>query len=150
MGRGLIAVLLGVFAIALVGAGCGGGDDTGSGLTKAEFVKQGDAICAKADAKKNSDLKSAFEQQAKEGKQLNKSIERQLVTEVALPPVATMTEELADLGAPDEKAGAIVTAYEDGVSAIEDDPGSVLNGSNPFEEPDKLALEYGFKRCSEI
>lgn len=151
MGRGLIAILLGVFAIALVGAGCGGGDDsTSSGLSKAQFVKQGDAICAKAETKKNSDLETAFKEGSKGGKPLSKSFERQLVIEVALPPIVTMTEELAALGAPDGDGEAIVSAFEDGISAIEDDPGSVLDGSNPFEEADQLAGQYGFKACAEV
>lgn len=150
MSRGLIAVVLGVLAVAIAGAGCGGGDDSGSGLTKAEFVKQGDAICAEADAEKNAGLEAAFERQTKSGNPLSKGFEQKLVTEVALPPVSAMTEELAALDAPDEEAEAIVSAYEESVREIEDDPSSVLGGSNPFEAADKLAGEYGFKRCSEI
>jgi len=146
MGRGLIAALLGVLVISLVGAGCG--DD--SSLTKAEFIQQGDAICAKAESKKNADLEAAFKKQVNAGKPMNKAFEQNLVTTVALPPVVSMTEELATLDAPDEDAEAIVSAYESSIEGIEENPSSVLDGSNPFEEADKLAANYGFKACAEI
>ena len=50
MSKRLIAMLAGVMAIAIVAAGCGSSSDstpTPFVLTKAEFIKQGDAICAK-------------------------------------------------------------------------------------------------------
>jgi len=150
MGRGQIATLVGAFVIALVAAGCGGGDDTASATEKAAFIKQGDAICAKAESRKNADLEDAFKKQAKSGKSMDKAFETRLVTEVALPPVVVMTEELAALDLPDEDAEAIISAYESSISGIEESPNSVLDGSNPFEEADRLASKYGFRACAEI
>jgi len=133
--------------VALLG-GCGGGDDEAS-LTKAEFIKQGDAICAEAEEKKNAALEKAF--QKKENQSSQKAVQERLVTEVALPPVATMAEELADLGAPDDQASAIVEGYEEAVEEIEADPAAaVASEEGPFKEPNELAADYGFKECSQV
>lgn len=153
--RGIAILATAVAVVALMG-GCGGGSDSGSStasLSKAQYIKQGDAICAKAEKKKNTDLEAAFEEGSKGNKPLSKAAEQELVTTVALPPIATMTEELAALGEPDtegEEAAAVVAAFEDGVQTIEDDPAAVLKGSDPFAEADKLAAQLGFKACDEI
>ena len=52
MSKRLIALLAGVMAIAIIAAGCGSSSDDSTDttvvvLTKTEFIKQGDAICAK-------------------------------------------------------------------------------------------------------
>ena len=150
MSRGLIAILVGIVGVASVFGGCGGDDDSSTALTKQAFIKQGDAICVKANAQKDKDLKAAFAKQSKAGSPVDKAFEENLVTTVALPPIAQMSEELAALGAPSEEAEAVVTAFEDGVENVEDNPASVLDGSNPFEEADTLAGKYGFKACSQI
>jgi hypothetical protein len=144
--RGVVAI----FVIGLVAllSGCGGSDDEPS-LTKAEFIKQGDAICAEAEEKKNAALAKAF--QKKENQSSQKAVQERLVTDVALPPIAAMAEELSDLGAPDDKATAIVEGYEAAVEEIEEDPAAAVSSEKgPFAQPDKLAAEYGFKECSGI
>jgi len=146
MGRGPISALVALLGLALVAFGCGGGDDS---LTKAEFIKQGDAICKRTEDQKNKALEAAFAQQAKTGEAPDKAFQISLVNTVALPPVVQMTEELDDLGPPDEEAEAIVAAFEASTDAITDNPAGVLDGSNPFVEADQLAAEYGFKACSE-
>ncbi len=147
MYRGFVAISAVVFAMAAFVAGCGGGDD--ESLTKAEFIKQGDAICQEAENKKNAGLEKAFKDKANQG--AGKEVQERLVTDVALPPIATMTEELADLGAPDDQATAIVEGFEKAVEEIEADPQAALTSERgAFAEPDKLAAEYGFKVCSRI
>jgi hypothetical protein len=58
LSKRLILAICGVLAIALVTAGCGGGDDeTTATLTKAQFIKQADGICSAAE----DELDSKFE-----------------------------------------------------------------------------------------
>ncbi|MEX2105883.1 MAG: hypothetical protein WD810_03190 [Solirubrobacterales bacterium] len=150
MYRGVVAVVVCAFAIASLAAGCGSGDES---LTKAEFIERGDAICAKAESRKNAVLEAAFLKQSESKKPLDRAAELKLVTTVALPPIVQMTDRLAALEPPSEeedKARAIVEAYEEGIAGVESDPSSVLGGANPFAEADELAEEFGFEACSEI
>jgi hypothetical protein len=141
------AVLIGALAIAAVATGCGGGTTS---LTKAEFTKQADAICLEAEETKDAAI-LAYE---KKHSKLDKSVEEELVTDVALPPIQAMTDELGGLGAPSDeesKTDAIVESFEGAIEKIEEDPSSVLTApTSPFAEADKLAGQYGMKSCAEI
>lgn len=145
MQRGFLAAsVMAIMALVFV-AGCGGGDD--NSLTKAEFIQQGDAVCRKAEETKNKALEKAF---AEENKGSEKEIQEKLVTDVALPPVAAMADELSELGPPDEQAEAVVSAYEEIVAEIEAKPETAFSTEEPFGKANKLAKQYGFKACSEI
>ncbi len=155
--RGSIALVVALLVAVLV-AGCGGSgsgssDATGAS-TKAEFIAQGDKICAAAEAKKNKAITSAFSKTPKQSQEPTKAYEEELVTEVALPPIASMSEELSELPLPsgeEEEAEAILAAFQSAVAEIESNPEVAIEGAaQPFAEADKLAGEYGFKSCSEI
>ena len=71
MSKALVVALVAFAAIAMIVAGCGGGGDstTDSGsLTKAEFLKQGNAVCAKG----NKEIEEGFEEFEKENGLQNK------------------------------------------------------------------------------
>jgi hypothetical protein len=60
-----MALTCGVLAVSLFAIGCGGGDDTTettASLTKAQFVKQGNAICENG----NREIDASFEEFTKE------------------------------------------------------------------------------------
>jgi hypothetical protein len=138
-------------ALALV-TGCGGGDDEES-LTKAQFIKQADAICEKQNKKKNEDLVKAYAKLEKEGKTAGKKGEAELIGDVALPPIAQMTEELADLGLPEEQedqAEQFITEMEQAVAEVEEDPSLALSAEEPFEKPKERATKFGFSDCKEF
>jgi len=149
--RVCIAVLGVVAALAVV-AGCGGDSDDDS-LTKAEYTQQANAICQQGEDEKNKEIQAAVNDpkaisgQGQEG-------ELELLTEFALPPIATMTEELSDLGGPsgeEEKAEALVEAFEEEIEKIEANPKSVISGSGgEFAEANKLAGELDLKACGLI
>lgn len=143
--RGFVVVIAITVAAALA-AGCGGSDD--ESLTKAEFIKQGDEICLQAEETKNKALEKAFA--AKGNKGSEKEFQEKLVTDVALPPIATMTDELQELGPPDDQAEAVVKAYEDVVGELEAEPELAFTTEEPFGRATKPAAKYGFKDCSEI
>jgi hypothetical protein len=152
------AALVGLLALLalVIGAGCGGGDDEESSLTKAEFVKQADAICARQDDAKNKALEEAFREQGDKNLKGQKAQEAQeeIIADAALPPIDQMVEELADLGAPsgeEEKAEAMVEAFEEEVGNIEGDlKGTVEGKVGLFDKANKLAQELGLKSCSQI
>lgn len=133
-------------------AGCGG-DDESSSLSKAEFTKEADAICARQEEKKNKDLIAAYKKYGEEGRK-GKKAQADFILEAALPPIAQMTEELADLGAPsgeEDKVEAMVQALEEEIQNIEDDPiGTATGKVGDFDKANKLAKELNLKACSQI
>lgn len=151
-----IAVLAAVAAILMIVVGCGGGDDSSSdssSITKAQFVKQADAICEKG----NKENEAEFEEFAKENglsekKEPTKAQQEEAISEIVAPSVQKQIEEIDALGAPegDEKQiEAMVAAVEEGVEEIESDPTTLLEGKNPLGKGSKLAKEYGLKACGE-
>jgi hypothetical protein len=141
-------------AIGSVAMGCGGSGDSGSPpLTKAAFIKRGDAICEQVPTrylnrynalKKKQKQKSLSAKAAKEEENLKS----------AVPPLHTASGEFEELSPPagdEQKAETIVAALEKGADGIEAEPGSELTGpKSPLAEFQKLTKEYGFKFCSEL
>ncbi|HKH64487.1 MAG TPA: hypothetical protein VKA35_03385 [Solirubrobacterales bacterium] len=162
MNKALTVALVALVALALAVAGCGGGDDsTGStevsvnaDLTKAQFLQQANAICAKA----NQELDQEIEEFAKEHnlggkKEPTKEVLAEAAEEILLPSATRQVEEIRDLGAPagEEKAvDKILTAAEKAVEESEEDPAkAALSTGGPFTDANKLASDYGLKRCGE-
>jgi hypothetical protein len=144
--RAIRAVL--AFAALAVGGslilGCGGSSDAAP-LKKAQFVRQADEICRAAEDERKKALKEATEQSPDgEPGQVD------LVMEAVLPSIQTMTEELAELGAPrgDEKqVKEIVAAFERGIATLEDAPTDVPADLIAFTEATEAAEVYGLPSC---
>lgn len=143
----LVPMAAAVVALLLI-AGCGGGDST-TALTKAQFIKQADAICEKTD----KDAVAAMGQAAKEEKTAaGKSGEEQISAAVLLAGLGVVqqeAEELAELGVPsgdEAEIEAIVDGIEAAAAKAEKDPRHL---EAAFAEVNKLAAKYGFKACSE-
>jgi hypothetical protein len=152
-----VALLAALAALALIVAGCGsGGDSTEStsSLTKAEFVKKGNAICAKG----NKEIEEGFEKFAKENnitpsKQPTKAQLTEFSEGVLLPLVRKQVEGIRDLGIPSEgekEAEKVLQAAEKAVEEGEEDPSKLATqNGGPFAEANKLAREYGLTACGE-
>lgn len=152
MSKALLAIGMAI-ALAAAVVGCGGGDDStdssAAALTKSEFIKEADAICGDA----NEQGEEEAEQFAEEnGFTLEKASEEQIeeaISAVLVPSLNQQAEEISALGAPEgdeEKVEAIITSLEDAATEVEDDPGTVIDGT-ALEEPGQLAEDYGFKVC---
>lgn len=151
MNTQLFKSMLAVGALALLLAGCGGGDDTTS-LTKSQFIKQADAICKKADEEQVADLARVEKELTGQTKGPNATDENQekLIVDGGMPAVQKQAEEIAALGAPEgseDEVDAIVTATEEGVVKAEEDPLGPLE--NFFAEADKLSKAFGLEECAE-
>lgn len=146
-----VVALVGVLALLVLSAGCGSGDD--NSLTKAEFVKQADAICKKGEKKKNDSLVSAYKKVGSENKE-SKNAQEEIIVDVALPPISKMIEELDGLGAlngEEEKAERMVEAFEEEAENVEEDPAGTIAGKvGNFDEANKIAKELGMEDCSAI
>lgn len=159
MAKTLMAMLVAVAAIAII-AGCGGGSDsssteaTASSLTKAEFLKQGNAICAKG----NKEIEEGFEEFAKEHHFSKKSQPSQVeleeaAEEVLIPRIRREIDGISALGAPngeEAEVEAVLAAAEKGLEEGEENPGAMVEeGEGPFKEANKLARDYGLVKCGE-
>jgi len=147
-------------AIASLAVGCGGG---GSTLSKAEFIKQADAICEKADETELGEIGAYFRNHPKESKNVRPGAPPPaLVQTVAVPSLLKETDDLEALGAPkgdEETIEAFISGIKAAIKEVEKDPESIEEdlpngqGKNPsyaFREVNKLAREYGFKQCNEV
>jgi len=150
----VLALLAAVAAIAMIAAGCGSSDDDSSALTKAEFVKQGNAICAKG----NKEIEGEFEGFAKEhnlsgDKEPSKEVLGEAAEDIVIPSVNVQVEELRELEAPsgeEDQVDEILTAAEEALETGEEDPVALTNeDEDPFAKANKLAQDYGLARCGE-
>jgi hypothetical protein len=153
-----------VLAAALVVAGCGGGggggDEAAGGggsLSKAEFLKQADAVCSAGKTKVRAEYQAYLTknkiEEGKESKAENEAHVTEIAETIAFPALRQQIEEIRALGAPEGEEAevkAFLDATEAEVKEAEEDPQSLLASSNEvFAKSDKLAEEYGFKVCGQ-
>lgn len=127
-------------AIALLVVGCGGGgsSDSTATVTKAQFVKEANAICEQA----NKVQLAAAAIGEKQGKTRAELISQALI------PIQTQAEEVGKLDPPQgdqQQIDAIVKGLEDGVKVVEADPTAF---ESAFTKVDKLAVKYGLTSCT--
>jgi hypothetical protein len=140
-----------VFLLVLAFAGCGGGGDDEeqpASLTKAEYVKQADEICA-ATEKQQRKLLTQFQKENK-GAGSGPRVMEEMIKTAALPPLEDQAKELAELPPPDKeaaKAEAYVAASEKALEDVSKDPATLLASPGAYTKAEELALEFGFKTC---
>ena len=147
-------VVLALVALAAIVAGCGSDDsDTTAteSLTKAEFIKQGDAICKKGNDQSEGEAEEFAEENDFTLEKASKEQLEEAVAEVLVPNLNQQVEDIRALGVPEgdeEQVEEILDSLEGAASEIEDDPGMVFDGE-VLEKPGKLAGAYGFEVCGQ-
>lgn len=150
----ILAVLVGVLAVAALLAACGddGGDGGGEeALTKAEFIKQGDEICAEWEERSETEAQEFAEENDFDLEDPSKEELEEAVSEVLVPALNQQAEELSELGAPEgdeEQVEEIVTSLQEAADEVEEDPSRAFEGQ-PLDEASRLAADYGFEVCGE-
>jgi len=171
----LILPALLVLAIALIAVGCGGGgsgsggsgggsssDETSSGdeagsLSKAEFIKQADAICKEGSEEVRTEfatyLKENKIKEIGEGNESKAETEGRIeeVIEAAIPTLQQQLDGIRELAAPpadEAQVNAYLEAAEEGIEKGEEDPVELFTATEKvLAKSDKLAKEIGFKVC---
>lgn len=145
---GSVACLLA--ALSLLFAGCGGGDDeTTSSLTRAQFIKQGNAICKKSEEEKGKAIRALISK-LDPSKPISQKRKEQLVVTVILPPYEQTTEDLKGLGTPEgdeEEVEDIIKEMEKAAKEAKADPGVAVTSVRQFEKANKMATSYGLTSC---
>jgi hypothetical protein len=115
----------------------------------AEFIKQGNAICVKAEKTKGEVLAAAAKL-VKPGTKLSQSQQNKLVVDVALPPYKKMTQELGALETPqgeEAQVDAIVSEFEASIKEVEADPTTGAATNATLAKANKLAAGFGLTSC---
>lgn len=145
MRKGVFGIIVGALAVALIAAGCGSsGSDT---LTKAEYVKEANAVCDRGE-KERSDAISEFGRTA--GQNLpQKQVQKGLV-DATLPTFQKLSSELAALPVPKEEAKRVEEfnrAFLAAVEAIEARWHVIIENPALFGEANDIAEKIGTTEC---
>lgn len=146
-----MAALQAVAVLGLLGAGCGGAENSSSTapLTKAQYLKQANQICTKGLEAKARAVKAGFESIPRnEFPNLSKQ-RLAMLGERALAPYQKTVDELAALSPPakDKKAiERLLDEFEAAAAETEAKPILLAEG-NPFGEAGEAAVKFGLKAC---
>jgi hypothetical protein len=145
-----LIMIVGLAASALLALGCGGGgeDSSSAPLTKAQFIKQADRICAKSNRKRNA-AAASFIKQLPGGSAEAEAQFDQGLKEVVAPSMNREAKELAALVAPEGDAAELsrmIGNLSKASSAIAEEgvKGVRSSGLPAFESE---ASAYGLKVC---
>jgi len=139
--------LLAVLALALVAAGCGSSssDSTSDALTKADFIKQADAICTKG----NKDITAAA---AKLGNSPSEPQIEEFASSTIVPGIQDELDQIRELTPPagdESKVNDFLDAADEATNKVKDDPSLINASANPFADANKKAVAYGLKVCGQ-
>jgi hypothetical protein len=137
------ARFLGSAVLVALTAGCGG---EVAQLTHDEFVKQGNAICAKGTATINESGATAF---ASPGSPTEPETVA-FASKVIVPTVQDELDQLRSLSAPkgeETRVEEILDKAQAAVDEVRADP-ALLTQDNGFEEANRLARGYGLSACA--
>ena len=153
----LIAVFAALAAVALIVTGCGSDNsttDTTASLTKAEFLKQGNAICAAGNKEINTEFEKFFEENefSKKNQPTQADFEEG-AEEIVIPSIRNQIDELEELEAPEgeeEKYEALFENAEAQLEKGEEDPSLLTDENNDlFAGVNKEAKALGLGSCAE-
>lgn len=149
------ALILGVVAAI---TGCGSSDDStvtieASDLSKAQWIKQAEAICIKNAEPILGRVSEYEEKNAVKSQRGNEKIAGQAIRKEVPPVMSQQLEELRALGAPagdEEQIEAYLLASEKDIDDLEN--GSALSSLNElgtkFHRSGKLITQYGAATCA--
>lgn len=143
----------------VVGVGCGGGsDDTTSDITKAQFVKKADFICADYKSKRLAAAEKEYNPKQRQGSHTvgSKATEEleaelrelaeKLLHETTIPLIRTQQEKLEALGAPagdEEKVEQMLDNMEKATGELEEKGFEAVVAGDQFDQFEKEAEKYG-------
>lgn len=141
----------GALVLAMIAGGCGGGGDD-TPLTKAQFVKQADSICAQAQKEKEDILAKSAKDAAAASKDVSPAKRQEELILSLLDPFEVMTDDLSELVPPagdEAQVEKMIASFDSAVTELKEDPRKAV-GSSPFAKPDQMAQAYGLSSCSAI
>lgn len=167
MRKGSAALVVGAIALGMLTAGCstdsdGNGDGgrkgmaTGevSNISRGEFIKQANAICATNKGQMLAELKDAIAAQG--GERAETPSERQdaditIVVPILAAGIQSQVDEIRALGAPsksDDQVNAVLTAFQAWVDEASANPQQVVQSGDLYDKARELASKLGLAACA--
>ena len=149
LGIGSALILL----LALGGCGSGGGTtESTSSLTKAQFLKQANAICAKGGEEINKAYEEFSRKHVAGGQTPSQALLDEAAAEIVLPVRAREVRLLRALGTPggsEQRVEEMLAAWEEGLEKGEEDPNSLRKAGPEFAfyKSYSMGIDYGLKTC---
>lgn len=144
--------MLPALILALDGCGSGGGAESTTALTKAQFLKKGNAICAKGGEEINEAYEEFSRKHVAGGKTPSEAVLDEAAAEIVLPVREREVRLLRALGAPsgqEQHVDVMLTAWEAGIEKGEEDPNS-LRKAGPeyaFYKAYSMGNDFGLTKC---
>ena len=144
--------MLPVLIFALSGCGSSSGADGTSPLTKAQFLKRGNAICAKGGREINEAYEEFSRKHIAGGKTPSKALLDEAAAEIVLPVREREVRLLRALAAPsgqEQHVDMMLSAWEEGIEKGEEAPNS-LRKAGPeyaFYKSYSMGIDYGLTKC---
>jgi len=145
--------LAGIGLLLLMGlvflAGCGGGGDSSSPLTAAEFKAQAKKICANENKKLEAEVEEYAGKRNLKYREANPKVFEEEAEEIFIPAVERKLDQLQALEGPATDEQEIAKIVAAGEKALEEGKAdaTVLISGQALTEVRKLATEYGLKEC---
>lgn len=142
-------IVVGLLLLGSLVAGCGKdekpAEPEGPPLTKAQVIKQGDAIC-RAGAKR---VERAAGRRL--GEDSTRADVRRFVVRTMIPELERQVSDLRALRPPARDApqiDAMLDAAEEGIAEARENPIRALTDPKVFAKANRIATKYGFKVCN--
>lgn len=142
---------LGLAALLLVGCGGGGAESTGA-LSKAQFLKKGNAICAKGTKEFGKGDVAFWNQHGGPRSNASQALTNELQLTVALPIRKRELREIRALGLPkgsEHYVEKMLDAWEEGIQTGEEEPVRLDSGGPKyaFYKTYSMGIDYGLEKC---
>ena len=147
-----IVSIAAVLVAGLVAAGCGSSSSSSSStstvaITKAAFLKQGNAICKKGNQEINAVGKKVFSK----NKKPTQAQMTQFATGTLVPKIQAQISGIKALGAPkgdEAQVNAIVVSAQSALDKGKQNPALLVsNNNNLFKHTNQLTNAYGLTAC---
>jgi hypothetical protein len=149
-------VSVGVLAMLLGLAGCGGGNgdqSTTASISKATFIKDANAVCVKGEEKMHSDF-VVFSNEKNDNPNPSKAEYEEFIDRVVAPDSTRLIGEIRALGVPAGDEGRVegmLAAVEEGLQKAKENPEFVATRTNEiFANATKIATAYGLPACAQL
>jgi hypothetical protein len=122
---------------------CGGDDE----LTRAQFIRQADAICKKG----NKQIDAAAQEVFTRNQQPSSAQLEQFATETLIPNIQRQVDDVRDLDEPSEDGDRVNEFLDSAQSELDkgrDDP-LYVTSEESFSKANELGQQYGFEVCSQ-
>jgi hypothetical protein len=145
-----------LFLAGLVVAGCGSSSNSSSteataAISKAEFVKQGNAVCVKGEKAQEAEINAYIKKHGLENQEPTKAQEAEIVETVFAPNIQSQIDGVKALGAPSGEEQQVDSALElsqQTLEKIEASPELAFGKENAFAAAGKQLHALGLKECA--